>query len=94
MDFEYLRDQKILNPYPILLNVLELYKDKLKKYRCLEIGGGTLLSSIPNTKYFKSYDVVEPNLKLCENGKNNIEKFGSNITLHCDLMNHFLETTS
>jgi hypothetical protein len=84
---------KELIPIPILIRVLERYKDKLKKYRCLEIGGGNLLSSIPISRYFKSYDVVEPDIKLCGLGKDNIEVYDSDITLHCDSMEHFLETT-
>jgi hypothetical protein len=73
--------------------MLEQFKDKFKKYKCLEIGGGNLLSSIPNTKYFKSYDVIEPNVKLYEIAKFNVNKFESNIQLHCDTFDHFLETT-
>ena len=93
MKFNYLYNQNTIEPYPILINMLELYKDKLKKYKCLEIGGGNLLSSIPNTKYFKSYDVIEPNVKICDIAKINIDKFESNIKLYCDTFDHFLETT-
>lgn len=89
----YLYNQNTIEPIPILINTLELYKDKLKKYKCLEIGGGNLLRSIPNTKYFKSYDVIEPNVKLCDIAKFNLNKFESNIKLHCDTFDHFLETT-
>lgn len=92
--FEYLYNQNTLEPIPILINMLELYKDKLKKYKCLEIGGGNLLSSIPNTKYFKSYDVIEPYVKLYEIAKINLNKFESNIQLHYDSFDHFLETTN
>lgn len=91
--FEYLYNQNTLEPSPILINMFEQFKDKFKKYKCLEIGGGNLLSSIPNTKYFKSYDVIEPNVKLYEIAKFNVNKFESNIQLHCDTFDHFLETT-
>ena len=92
--FEYLYNQNTLEPIPILINMLELYKDKLKKYKCLEIGGGNLHRSIPNTKYFKSYDVIEPNVKLYEIAKINLNKFESNIKLHCNTFYNFLETTN
>ena len=92
--FEYLYNQNTLEPIPILINMLELYKDKLKKYKCLEIGGGNLHRSIPNTKYFKSYDVIEPNVKLYDIAKINLNKFESNIKLHCNTFYNFLETTN
>jgi hypothetical protein len=40
MKFNYLNNQNTLEPIPILINMLEQFKDKLKKYKCLEIGGG------------------------------------------------------
>ena len=35
MKFDYLYNQNTIEPYPILINMFELYKDKLKKYKCL-----------------------------------------------------------
>lgn len=38
MKFNYLYNQNTLKPIPILINMLEQFKDKFKKYKCLEIG--------------------------------------------------------
>ena len=55
--FEYLYNQNTLEPYPILINMLELYKDKLKKYKCLEIGGGMVRIEKSKAFSFRDYCV-------------------------------------
>lgn len=96
MKFDYLYNQNTIEPYPILINMLELYIKNINVWKlmvvwCFSRLLRNLLSSILNTKYFKSYDVIEPNVKLYDIAKFNVDKFESNIQLHYDTFDHFLE---
>lgn len=53
----YLYNQNTIEPILILINTLELYKDKLKKYKCLEIGGGMVRIEKSKAFSFRDYCV-------------------------------------
>lgn len=84
MSFTYLKISQNLNHNKLLENTLDKLdkKDKLNKYNCLEIGSGNCSVSIPLSKYFNTYTAIEPNERLFNICKSNIEYHKSDIKLY------------
>jgi hypothetical protein len=93
MQFEYLSHAKEITHNTALNEVLEKYKNKLKKYRCLEVGAGILNLSIPVSKYFRTYYAIEPMQKLYEIGISNMQKHNAKIHFYNTNLYNFMENT-
>ena len=92
MEFSYLHNMKELISDPMLFRFIEKYKNKLEKYKCIEIGSGNLLKSISIAPFFKQYDTIEISQTLYNIGKYNIERYKSSIGLKNISFSDFLDT--
>lgn len=93
MQFEFLYNTNKIKHNSLLNNILEKHKNKLKKYKCLEVGAGILNKSIPIAKYFKSYYAIEPLAKLYEIGLSNLQTHNSKIHYYNTNLSNFMENT-
>jgi SAM-dependent methyltransferase len=91
MNFEYLHSQNEFKHNILLDDLLNRLSNKLRKYRCLEVGSGNSLLSIPIAKLFRSYYAIEPDKALFDIATNNINKYGSNIKLFNVNFDNFIQ---